>query len=94
MCIRVSVCKRIMMSAVVVIGFERTLYPVSEDDMEAVLVARVLSGTLSSPVEVVLTTDDGTALGIHYSLAMNIINFHSPSLSLTHKLTLCVCVYI
>ena len=49
---------------VAVIGFERTLYSVNEDDMVAVLVARVLSGALSGPVIVRVNTDDGTALGM------------------------------
>ena len=45
------------------IGFEETLYTVSEDDGTAVVNVAVLSGTLSSDVVVTLETSDDDAAG-------------------------------
>ena len=52
----------------VVIGFEETVYTVSEDERVAMLTVRVLSGSLSGPVVVRVDTSDGTARGrcIHF----------------------------
>ena len=46
----------------VVIGFKTVVYEVSEGQQQEFCVA-VQDGTLESPVEVTVTTEDGTALG-------------------------------
>ena len=43
------------------IGFERSLYEVDEEDGSVTVAVRVLEGTLANDVEVLLTTTDGTA---------------------------------
>ena len=50
---------------VVRIGFDPTIYNVGEEDGSAVVTVRVLAGTLSSPVVVRLTTQDGSAGGLY-----------------------------
>ena len=75
---------------VAVIGFERTLYSVNEDDMVAVLVARVLSGALSGPVVVRVNTDDGTALGM---LTVCVVCVYMCLLPLCVCMYVCMCVY-
>ena len=48
-------------STAAVIGFERSLYEVDEEDGSVTVAVRVLEGTLANDVEVLLTTTDGTA---------------------------------
>ena len=59
-----GVCMSI--STVVQIGFDRDRYIVFEPNEEAVVTVKVLSGSLSSPVTVRLTTADGhgSAIGV------------------------------
>ena len=57
-----GVCMSI--SAVVQIGFYRDRYIVFEPNEEAVVTVKVLSGSLSIPVTVRLTTEDGSAIGV------------------------------
>lgn len=46
----------------VVIGFERTLYDVSENDGQATIDVVLVNGILRRPVVVTVSTRDGTAL--------------------------------
>ena len=57
-----GVCMSI--STVVQIGFDKERYIVFEPNEEAVVTVKVLSGSLSSPVTVRLTTEDGSAIGV------------------------------
>ena len=49
----------------VVIGFEPINYNVRENDGNAVVTVKVLSGSLSESVSVTLTTNDGSAGGVY-----------------------------
>ena len=55
------VCTAHFLSTDVQIGFEETDYSVNEEDGSVTLFVRVLSGELSSDVEIGFTTRDGTA---------------------------------
>ena len=67
-----------------VIGFETVAYEVSEGQNQEFCVA-VLNGELESPVEVTLTTEDGTALGeavaLYSSVLLTVIQLGLKSLS-------------
>ena len=59
----VFVCQ-FLHSTVVQIGFDTERYIVFEPDEDAVVKVRLISGSLSSPVTVRLTTEDGSAIGV------------------------------
>ena len=52
---------------VVVIGFNRTLYEVSENDGQATVDVVLVKGILRRPVVVTVSTRDGTALSEFYT---------------------------
>ena len=54
-------CTAHFLSTDVQIGFEETEYSVSEEDGSVTLFLRVLSGELTSDVEIGFSTDDGSA---------------------------------
>ena len=52
------------MPVVITIGFVATMYPVDEDDGSAVVSVAVLFGELSGDVEVTMSTQRGSAIGM------------------------------
>ena len=47
------------------IGFEQSVYEVQEEDGEVTVFVRILSGELTSDVEISFTTEDSVASGIY-----------------------------